>query len=611
MAEKNQGKQEHTYQSKAIEMAREYLKRQQNKAIKERERLYGLQIVPKATYYDDSKGHVPGEKNWKRFGFDLHPQVSLIAGGLVILFIVMTFIYKEQAAVFFQGVLDGIGNNFGWLYILAANFFVIVMILFAASKYGNIKIGGPDAMPEFSTFSWYAMLISAGMGIGLMFWSVAEPIFHYSTPSPMFDIAERSPSAAQSALGVTYFHWGLHPWGIYALVGLSLAFFAYNRGLPLTIRSIFYPLLGEKIYGFWGNLIDILSVLATLFGLATSLGLGVKQVASGLNYLFGFPDETIYAVLLIGVITFFATLSVVAGLDNGVRRLSSGNLYMAGIFMLFLIVVGPTVYILKAFTQNLGFYLQNLPQLSFWVETYEGAKGSDWQNLWTIFYWGWWISWSPFVGMFIARVSKGRTVREFIVGVMILPTLLSFLWMSTLGGSALHLESMGIADIATTVEENVSTALFVMLENFPLTQVTSFIGVILVTIFFVTSSDSGSLVVDHLTSGGKLDSPVPQRIFWAVMEGLVAAALLLGGGLTALQSASIATGLPFTLILIIMVYSLYRGLQQEYYHATIIEKIRPDVQQFEVPVEQEEEQKEEKSRSKWFKYFRRKRGEDR
>jgi choline/glycine/proline betaine transport protein len=610
MAEKNQGKQEHTYQSKAIEMAREYLKRQQNKAIKERERLYGLQIVPKATYYNDSKGHVPGEKNWKRFGFDLHPQVSLIAGGLVILFIVMTFIYKEQAAVFFQGVLDGIGNNFGWLYILAANFFVIVMILFAASKYGNIKIGGPDAMPEFSTFSWYAMLISAGMGIGLMFWSVAEPIFHYSTPSPMFDIAERSPSAAQSALGVTYFHWGLHPWGIYALVGLSLAFFAYNRGLPLTIRSIFYPLLGEKIYGFWGNLIDILSVLATLFGLATSLGLGVKQVASGLNYLFGFPDETIYAVLLIGVITFFATLSVVAGLDNGVRRLSSGNLYMAGIFMLFLIVVGPTVYILKAFTQNLGFYLQNLPQLSFWVETYEGAKGSDWQNLWTIFYWGWWISWSPFVGMFIARVSKGRTVREFIVGVMILPTLLSFLWMSTLGGSALHLESMGIADIATTVEENVSTALFVMLENFPLTQVTSFIGVILVTIFFVTSSDSGSLVVDHLTSGGKLDSPVPQRIFWAVMEGLVAAALLLGGGLTALQSASIATGLPFTLILIIMVYSLYRGLQQEYYHATIIEKIRPDVQQFEVPVEQEEEQKEEKSRSKWFKYFRRKRGKD-
>ncbi|MFW6101386.1 MAG: BCCT family transporter, partial [Bacteroidota bacterium] len=399
MAEKQNSKKEHTYQSKAFEMAREYLQKQQNKAIKERERLFGLQIIPKATYYDDSKGHRPGEKNWKGFGFDLHPQVSLISGGLIVIFIVLTFVFKEQAITFFQNLLDGIGNNFGWLYILAANFFVIVMILFAASKYGNIKIGGPDAMPEFSTFSWYAMLISAGMGIGLMFWSVAEPIFHYSEPSPMFDVAAKSPSAAQGALGVTYFHWGLHPWGIYALVGLSLAFFAYNRGLPLTIRSIFYPLLGEKIYGFWGNLIDILSVLATLFGLATSLGLGVKQVASGLNYLFGFPDETIYVVLLIGIITFFATLSVVAGLDNGVRRLSSGNLYMAGIFMLFLIVVGPTVYILKAFTQNLGFYLQNLPQLSFWVETYEGAKGSDWQNLWTIFYWGWWIAWAPFVGM--------------------------------------------------------------------------------------------------------------------------------------------------------------------------------------------------------------------
>lgn len=603
--------QEHTYRSKAIKMAQEYLKKQKHKAIKERGKLYGLQIIPKSTYYDDSEGHVPGEKNWKRFGFDLHPQVSLIAGGLVILFILLTFIYKEQAITFFQSVLDGIGANFGWLYILAANFFVIVMILFASSKYGNIKIGGPDAMPEFSTFSWYAMLISAGMGIGLMFWSVAEPIFHYSNPSPMFDVAEKSPSAAQSALGVTYFHWGLHPWGIYALVGLSLAFFAYNRGLPLTIRSIFYPLLGEKIYGFWGNLIDILSVLATLFGLATSLGLGVKQVATGLNYLFGFPDETIYAVALIGVITLFATISVVAGLDNGVRRLSSGNLYLAGIFMLFLIIVGPTVYILKAFTQNLGFYLQNLPQLSFWVETYKGTEGSDWQNLWTIFYWGWWISWSPFVGMFIARVSKGRTVREFIVGVMILPTLLSFLWMSTLGGSALHLESMGIADIATVVEENVSTALFVMLENFPLTKVTSFIGVVLVTVFFTTSSDSGSLVVDHLTSGGKLDSPVPQRIFWAMMEGLVAAALLLGGGLTALQSASIATGLPFTIILIIMVYSLYRGLQQEYYHATIIDKIRPDVQQFEIPAEEETEEQEkgtERKRDKVLKYFKRRKG---
>ncbi len=582
---KKKVKKERTYRHKAIEMAREHWEKQKERAIKDREVFRGLQIIPKSSFYDESHGHKPGESNWSGFGFDIHPQVSLVAGGLVLLFIVLTLVYNEQSAVFFQNALDGIGNNFGWLYILAANFFVIVMILIASSSFGKIKLGGPDALPEFSTFSWYAMLISAGMGIGLMFWSVAEPVFHYMTPSPMFDIPAQSPQSSQVALGLTYFHWGLHPWGIYALVGLSLAFFAFNRGLPLTIRSIFYPLLKEKIYGFWGNIIDILSVLATLFGLATSLGLGVKQVSAGLNYLFGYPIATEYAILLIGVITMFATISVIAGLDKGVKLLSSFNLYIAGLFMLFLIVVGPTVYIFKAFTQNLGFYIQNLPQLSFWVETFYGAEGSSWQNPWTIFYWGWWISWSPFVGMFIARISKGRTVREFILGVMIFPTLLSFLWMSTFGGSALWLQTTGMADIAAAVNKEVSTALFMMLENFPITAITSSVGVLLVTIFFVTSSDSGSLVVDHLTSGGKLDSPVPQRVFWAVTEGLVAAVLLWGGGLTALQSASIATGLPFTVVLFIMCYSLYRGLQEEHYHATIIEKIEPETQKFEIPVE--------------------------
>ena len=582
---KKKPKKEMTYQRKAFEIAREHWEKQKRKAIKERDVLRGLQIVPKSSFYDESHGHVPGENNIKKFGFDLHPQVSFIAGGLVLLFILSTFIFKEQSAAFFQNLLNSIGNTFGWLYILAANFFVIVMFLFAFSRFGNIKIGGPDALPEFSTFSWFAMLVSAGMGIGLMFWSVAEPIFHYLEPSPMFNILPETPQASQVALGLTYFHWGLHPWGIYALVGLALAFFAFNRGLPLTIRSIFYPLLKDRIYGVWGNVIDILSVLATLFGLATSLGLGVKQVSAGLNYLFGYPMSNEYAVLLIGIITLFATLSVVAGLDKGVKLLSTANLYMAGIFMLFLLVFGPTVYIFKAFTQNIGFYLENLPQLSFWVEAFHGVDGSSWQNPWTIFYWGWWISWSPFVGMFIARVSKGRTVREFILGVMIIPTLLSFLWMSTFGGSALWLQTTGLADIAAAVNKEVATALFVMLESFPLTQVASFIGILLVTIFFVTSSDSGSLVVDHLTSGGKLDSPVPQRIFWALVEGLCAAALLLGGGLVALQSASITTGLPFTFVLIIMCYSLYRGLQQEHYHATIIQQIQPETHKFEIPMQ--------------------------
>mgnify|MGYP006289578397 CR=1 FL=1 len=581
-------RQELTYERKAMEMAREHWEKQKEKAIKDRRTFQGLQIVPTASYYDESHGHKPGENNWVGLGFDLHPQVALVAGGLVLAFILLTILLREQSVAFFQNLLDGIGDTFGWLYILAANFFIVVMLLIAASRFGRIRIGGPDALPEFNTFSWYAMLISAGMGIGLMFWSVAEPIFHFMTPSPMFDVLPSTAQSAQVALGLTYYHWGIHPWGIYALVGLSLAFFAYNRGLPLTIRSIFHPLLGDKIYGFWGNVIDVLSVMATLFGLATSLGLGVKQVSAGLNYLFGFPNETWFAVVLIGVITFFAVISIATGLDRGVKTLSMANLYTAGLFMVFLLAVGPTVYILKAFTQNIGFYIQNLPQLSFWVETYYGAEGSSWQNPWTIFYWGWWISWSPFVGMFIARISKGRTVREFILGVMIFPTLLSFLWMSSFGGSALWLQITGGADIAGAVSQDVSTALFVMLQSFPFAKVTSFIGIMLVTIFFVTSSDSGSLVVDHLTSGGKLDSPVPQRIFWGIVEGVCAAALLMGGGLVALQSASIATGLPFTIVLLIMCFSLYRGLQEEHYHATIIGKMQPETHRVEIPVEKKE-----------------------
>jgi choline/glycine/proline betaine transport protein len=581
-------KKELTYKRKAIELAREHWEKEKNKTIKDRPLFRGLQIIPTVTYYDDSHGHVPGQGNWKGFGFDLHPQVSLIAGGLIFAFILLTVLFREQSNPFFQGLLDGVGNYFGWLYILAANFFVIFMAFIASGEFGKIRIGGPDAVPEFSTPSWYAMLISAGMGIGLMFWSVAEPIFHFVTPSPMFNVAPETPQSAQDALGLTYYHWGIHPWGIYALVGLSLSFFAYNRGLPLTIRSVFYPVLKDKIYGFWGNAIDVFSVLATLFGLATSLGLGVKQVASGLNYLFGFPVSNEFAILLIAIITGFAVISIATGLDKGVKILSMANMSTAGIFMLFLLIVGPTVYILNAFTQNIGFYIQNLPQLSFWVETFYGAEGSNWQNPWTIFYWGWWISWSPFVGMFIARISKGRTVREFILGVMVFPTLLSFLWMSVFGGSAIWLQITGATDIASAVTKDVSTALFIMLENFPLKQVTSAIGILLVTIFFVTSSDSGSLVVDHLTSGGKLDSPVPQRIFWGVMEGVCAAVLLMGGGLVALQSASIATGLPFTIVLLVMCYSLHKGLKEEHYHATIIGMMQPKTQKFKIPVKKEE-----------------------
>jgi len=553
---------------KALEAMRRRRREEREQAILERAQFYGLQIDPSASFYDEASDREPGDTNWVGFGFDLHPSVTMVSAALLAVFIGGTLIFRNEAEGLFNSMLSGINGTFGWFYILAANIFIIAMLVFAFSGFGKIRIGGPDALPEFSDFAWYAMLLSAGMGIGLMFWSVAEPIFHYMDPSPMFGVAAETPAAAQAAFATTYFHWGLHPWGIYALVGLGLAFFAYNRGLPLTIRSVFYPLLGERIYGFWGNVIDILSVLATLFGLATSLGIGVQQVSAGLNFLFGLPTAVWFQVVLIGIITGFATLSVIAGLDGGVKRLSEWNMYLAGGLMLFVLLLGPTVYIFSSLTQSVGYYIQKLPQLSLWAETFHNE---GWQAGWTVFYWGWWISWSPFVGMFIARVSKGRTVREFILSVMLFPTLLSFVWLSVFGGAAIWLQSNGLADIAAAVNADVSTALFAMLQSFPLTSVSSLIGIVLVVFFFVTSSDSGSLVVDHLTSGGKLDSPVPQRVFWAVMEGLCAAVLLVGGGLSALQTASITTGLPFALVLLIMVYSMHKAFREELFHLDVAE----------------------------------------
>jgi len=536
-------------------------KEARRKAVRERERFRGLQIRPTASFYDDAEQREPGQDNWVGFGFDIHPHVTFTATFAMIIFIILTIMFREQATEIFSAAMAFITTTFGWFLILAANVFVLAAIFFAFSRFGAIRIGGNDANPEFTTLSWFAMLLSAGMGIGLMFWSVGEPMYHYSSPSPMFSGVEGgTPEAAQAAMGITYFHWGIHPWGIYAIVGLGLAFFAYNRGLPLTIRSIFYPLLGNRIYGFWGNLIDILSVLATLVGLATSLGLGVKQVNAGLNFLFGIEISVLTQVVLITAITGFATLSVISGLDGGVKRLSQWNMGLAAILMLFLLLTGPTVYILSGFTQNLGYYLTKLPEISLWAETF---RDTNWQGSWTVFYWAWWISWSPFVGMFIARISKGRTVREFILGVMLIPTLLSFVWMSVFGGSAIFLQASNSADIVTAVESNVATALFVMFQHFPLSDLLSIIGILLVTIFFVTSSDSGSLVVDHLTSGGKLDSPVPQRVFWAIMEGLVAAVLLIGGGLATLQTAALTTGLPFAVILLLIIYALYIGFSQE------------------------------------------------
>lgn len=491
------------------------------------------------------------------FGLQVNGPVFFTSSILIIICIALTLIFKESAETYFDKIQETVADYGGWFFILCVNVFLIFVLYLAFSKFGHIRLGGKDAEPEFKTLSWFAMLFSAGMGIGLLFWSIAEPINHFSSP-PMAE--GQSMEAAKEAMNFTFLHWGLHAWGIYALVGLALAYFTYSRGLPLTIRSVFYPFLGDRIYGIIGDIIDIFAVLSTLFGLATSLGFGVQQVAAGLSHVFEISGDITTQVLLIAGITGVATLSVVLGVDKGVRVLSEWNMRIAVVLLVLVVVLGSTLFIFESYLQNIGNYASSLFEISLWNESY---KKTSWQNSWTVFYWGWWIAWSPFVGMFIARVSKGRTIKEFVLGVLIVPTLVTFFWITAFGSSALQDVIGGDNAIANAVNEDVATALFVFLENFPFASVLSIIGIVLIIGFFVTSSDSGSLVIDSLTSGGKIDAPVGQRIFWALAEGGVAAVLLVGGGLGALQTASVVTGLPFALILLIMCYSLYKGLQEE------------------------------------------------
>ncbi|MCF4102517.1 BCCT family transporter [Gillisia sp. M10.2A] len=492
------------------------------------------------------------------FGLEVNGPVFFTSSIIIILIITLTLLFKDRAEQYFTATQDFVANKAGWFFVLSVNIFLIFMVYLALSKFGNLKIGGQSAKPEFKTLSWFAMLFSAGMGIGLLFWSISEPIYHFLSP-PMAE--GQTAEAAKEAMKFTFLHWGFHAWAVYALVGLSLAYFTYSRGLPLTIRSVFYPFLGDKIYGKIGDAIDIFAVLATLFGLATSLGMGVQQIAAGLDHLFGIDSGVQTQILLIAGITLVATVSVVLGVDKGVKFLSEWNMRVAVLFLLLVVVLGPTIFIFKSFVQNTGSYFSSFLDIASWTESYTGTK---WQNSWTVFYWGWWIAWSPFVGMFIARISKGRTVREFILGVLLVPSLVTFFWISAFGSSSLHMALLGDDSIINAVNDNVATALFVFLEDYPFAFILNIIAIILIAGFFVTSSDSGSLVVDSLTSGGKIDAPVGQRIFWAIAEGTVAAVLLVGGGLQALQTASIVTGLPFALILIVMCYSLYKGLSEDH-----------------------------------------------
>ena len=521
------------------------------------------------TDYEIGQDNVEGSLG--PFGFDIHNPVFMISGLTIVAFVFYALALPEQSAALFGWLRPAVTANFDWFFLGAGDIFVLFCLFLIVSPWGRVRLGGNEATPDYTYVGWFAMLFAAGMGIGLMFYGVSEPMSHFSTSlggpvledgvrtdwAPLGGAAGDEMASVRLGMAATIYHWGLHPWAIYAIVALALALFTYNKGLPLTIRSAFYPIFGERIWGWTGHVIDTLAVFATLFGLATSLGFGATQANAGLNELFGIPVGSGTEVVLITAITAVALISVLRGLDGGVKVLSEINMGLAFLLLVFVLLVGPTVAILTGFADSLLAYVEFLPALSNPLE----REDVNFSQGWTAFYWAWWISWSPFVGMFIARVSRGRTVREFIICVLLIPSLVCVLWMSVFGGTAIH---QVIADGFTGAQEApLELKLFKMLGELPLASITSFIGIILVVVFFVTSSDSGSLVIDTITAGGKVDAPVPQRVFWCVFEGAVAIVLLLGGGLAALQAMVISTGLPFTLVLLLMCWAILRGLMSE------------------------------------------------
>nr|WP_212752227.1 MULTISPECIES: BCCT family transporter [unclassified Vibrio] len=505
------------------------------------------------------------------FGLDIHNRVFAVSGLAIVIFVFATLIFREQVEPLFVHMRGWLTSHLDWFFLLSGNIFVLICLGLVVSPLGRVRIGGTDAVPDYSYAGWLAMLFAAGMGIGLVFFGVSEPMSHFSSAlsGPVFENGVRtdwaplggavgdSEAARRLGMAATIYHWALHPWAIYALLALGLAIFSFNKGLPLTMRSVFYPLFGERVWGWTGHIIDILAVVATVFGLATSLGYGASQAATGLNFLFGVPLTDTTQVVLIVVITGFALISVVAGLDSGVKRLSEINMGLAALLLLFIVIAGPTLAILTGFFDNIFAYITTLPELSmpFAREDVNYSQG------WTAFYWAWWISWSPFVGMFIARVSRGRTVREFIVCVLLIPSTVCVFWMTAFGGTAI---SQYVNDgYQAVIGADLPVKLFAMLDAMPLASITSVVGIILVVVFFVTSSDSGSLVIDTIAAGGKVDAPTPQRIFWCTFEGLVAISLMLGGGLAAAQAMAVTTGLPFTIVLLVAAVSLIKGLMSE------------------------------------------------
>ncbi|WP_394494891.1 BCCT family transporter [Shewanella sp. ENK2] len=517
----------------------------------------------KDKYSIDNTDYTVGQDNIQKWGFDVHNPVFGISASLIGIFIIALLVLDPATS---KAVLDGIKwkiiGAFDGLFMWSANIFVLFCLLMIISPFGKVRLGGEEAKTDYSRLSWVAMLFAAGMGIGLMFWAVAEPVAYftgwYETP---LGVEANTPEAAKLAMGATMFHWGLHPWAIYGVVSLSLAFFAFNKGLPLSMRSVFYPILGDRTWGWPGHIVDILAVLATLFGLATSLGLGAQQAASGFHHIFGIANGLTLQITIIFAVTLVAVVSVMRGIDGGVKVISNINMLMALALLVFVALVTFAVSMGTIPTTVMG-YIENIIPLSNPI----GREDEAWMHGWTVFYWAWWISWSPFVGMFIARISRGRTIREFMTAVLIAPTVVTIIWMSVFGGVGIDQVVNGVGALGEKGLTEVPLAMFQVFDELPIGNIISLLAVVLVLVFFVTSSDSGSLVIDSITSGGKVDAPAPQRVFWALVEGAIAAALVWVGGteaIEALQAGAISTALPFTIILLVMCVSLIMGLRTE------------------------------------------------
>ncbi|WP_181898391.1 BCCT family transporter [Alteromonas aestuariivivens] len=498
--------------------------------------------------------------NSKAKSQSLNKVVFATSSVLIVVLMLFAVTAPELAESLFQQIQDSIIDNGGWFYVLTVALILFAVVFLGVSRYGDIRLGPEHARPEFSMPSWISMLFAAGMGIGLMFFGVAEPIMHFVAPPTA---SPQTVEAVREAMATTFFHWGVHAWAIYAIVALILAYFSFRYQLPLTLRSALYPMIGERIHGWPGHVVDIFAVTSTIFGVSTSLGFGASQINAGLNYLMGVPSTTGVQIVIMAVVVGLAIISVVTGLDKGIRRLSETNMVLAIALLVFIIALGPTVFLVQAYLQNTGAYLSEIVRKTLYLFAYERT---EWIGGWTIFYWGWWLAWAPFVGLFIARISYGRTIREFVVGVLCIPTAFTLLWMTVFGNSAIDMVfNQGFTELATMVEQDTSVALFVFLQHFPFSSVLIVLALLMVMVFFVTSCDSGAMVVDMLCSHGNNNTPVWQRIYWALGVGIVASVLLYAGGLQALQTMTIAAALPFGIILLISMYGLFKALKVETY----------------------------------------------